>query len=106
VSTVTLFGVPFEQVLLPNAWGSWIYWLIEGDEVIYIGMTGDVHERMRKHARTTSWWQQVTRGVALRYPHSYQVGRIEQELIHERSPRYNYQFTPAWRQARARGERV
>lgn len=70
--------------------GHCVYKLYASDgEPLYIGVTSDLHRRMREHRRQALWWGWVARSVIVRYPSRQAAELAEAAAIASEGPAFN-----------------
>lgn len=67
----------------------------ESGVLLYIGMTWDIKERFKQHARTKPWWPDVAKKVVEPTRYRPEAIRREQSLIRTLRPKYNVRHNPA-----------
>lgn len=69
------------------------------DQVIYVGITGTLRERMQKHRRASAWWAKATTITVEIWPGREAAAGRERRLIRYFDPRYNNKerILPHWR---------
>ena len=83
-------GHPREGVLEQLQMPSFVYRLYdEQDELLYIGLTGDVRTRLRRHAQTQPWWSAVRRITIETFDNTETAALAEKQAIRREHPRYN-----------------
>lgn len=66
-----------------------VYRYLGGGELLYVGMTFDLYERMKAHRRLSPWWPDMDRLVIKVYPSRVAARRAEIEAIRTEFPVYN-----------------
>lgn len=67
-----------------------IYRLFDTDDVLlYVGVTGNLRERLGNHSRTQRWWPEVARKAVEWYPTRTEAEDAEKRAIREERPLYN-----------------
>jgi hypothetical protein len=64
------------------AWG-------EGDELLYVGSSVNMPQRVRSHMSQTRWWSEVRRLTFTHHATEFEIRRAEFEAISERPGKYN-----------------
>jgi predicted GIY-YIG superfamily endonuclease len=67
-----------------------LYRLFAADgSLLYVGITGKVHDRFYRHSLDKSWWPEVERRTVRCYPSLGEAAAAEEAVIAARRPRYN-----------------
>ena len=61
------------------------------EQLLYVGITGNLQRRLRSHERTKNWWSEVVRIEIDRYPNRRSALNDEFLSIHFLGPTYNIQ---------------
>lgn len=72
------------------AQGPCVYYAWDGDgELLYVGSSINVSQRIRNHMSQTQWWPEVRRVTADEYPNELEARRAEAAAIAERPGLHN-----------------
>jgi len=84
-----------------------VYRCYDADEVLlYVGVSGDVCERLAQHRRASTWFKDTARTVLKVYPRRLDASRAELAAIRSERPLHNIRHAPGWvepRWARRKG---
>lgn len=59
------------------------------DFLLYVGITGNLANRLAQHAAEKNWWPEVVRKTVVLYPSRAEAKAAETAAIHEERPVYN-----------------
>ena len=78
-----------------------LYWIRgEGDELLYVGMTGSLRERWNGHAARQPWWDELRSLTVDWYGSRDEAEAAERSAIEAEAPKYNKKYLGPRRERR------